>query len=147
MAEDSGEVLARMRGFAGRTELYADRIRMVRDGVAAAMAELLGTFRAEAETVVRLDQIAAFEVYRPLLLPPLLVLHYPGSQPLTGRYWRDAFAENVHMGGFLDQRDIDRFAATLEAALPPQRAEAPLTKASVAEAAPAGDGRPDASSE
>lgn len=114
MTDDSGPALARMRGFAGRTELYPDRVRMVRDGVAAAMAELLGTFRAEAETVVRVDLISAFEIYRPMFLPPLLVLHYAGSEPLTGRYWRDAFAENVHMGGFFDQRDIEHFAEVLE---------------------------------
>jgi|GEM_PF-916953 len=132
MVEDSGEVLARMRGFAGRTELYADRVRMVRDGVAAAMAELLGTFRAEAETVIRMDLISAFEVYRPLFLPPLLVLHYAGSQPLTGRYWRDAFAENVHMGGFFDHRDIEAFAAVLEVA---QRVRATQAKGAEAEAA------------
>lgn len=117
MIEDGDPVLARMRGFAGRTELYSDRVRMVRDGVAAAMAELLGTFRAEVETVIRMDLITAFEVYRPMLLPPLLVLHYAGSQPLSGRYWRDAFAENVHMGGFFDQRDIEEFAVALESQL------------------------------
>lgn len=114
MSERTGPVLACMRGFAGRTELYDDRVRMVRDGLAAAIAEVLGTFRAEAETVIRLDQITAFEVYRPLLLPPLLVLHYAGGRPLSGHYWRDAFSENVHMCGFFDQRDIEPFAATLE---------------------------------
>ena len=112
-----GSLLARMRGFAGRTELYGDRIRMVRDGVAAAMAEALGTFRAEAETVVRLDQLSAFEIYRPMFLPPLLVLHYAGSLPLSGHYWRDAFAENVHMCGFFDQRDVEHFAEVLERAM------------------------------
>src|SRR3546814_2648459 len=44
----TGPVLARMRGFAGRTELYADRVRMVRDGMAAAVAEFLG--RSEEHT-------------------------------------------------------------------------------------------------
>lgn len=117
MSERTGPVLAHMRGFAGRTELYDDRVRMVRDGVAAAIAEILGTFRAEAETLIRLDRITACEIYRPLFLPPLLVLHYAGSQPLSGHYWRDAFAENVHMCGFLDQRDIERFAERLEEAL------------------------------
>lgn len=117
MTEGTGRVLARMRGFAGRTELYGDRVRMVRDGVAAAMAELLGTFRAEAETVIRMDLITGFEIYRPLILPPLLVLHYAGSRPLSGNYWRDAFAENVHMAGFFDQRDVDDFAEAMEAAL------------------------------
>jgi len=117
MEGNQGPLLARMRGFAGRTELYGDRVRMVRDGVAAAMAELLGTFRAEAETVVRLDQLSAFEIYRPMFLPPLLVLHYAGSLPLSGHYWRDAFAENVHMCGFFDQRDVERFAEVLEGAM------------------------------
>jgi hypothetical protein len=119
MTGNEGSVLARMRGFAGRTELYRDRIRMVRDGVAAAMAEVLGTFRAEAETVVRLEQLTAFEVYRPMFLPPLLVLHYAGSRPLTGHYWRDAFAENVHMCGFFDQRDVEHFAEVLEREMRP----------------------------
>src|SRR3546814_15362774 len=81
---------------------------MVRDCMAAAVAEFLGSFRAEAETVVRLDRINAFEISRPVFLPPLLVLHYAGSRPLSGHYWRDAFAENVHMCGFFDQRDIER---------------------------------------
>lgn len=123
MSERTGPVLARMRGFAGRTELYDDRVRMVRDGMAAAIAELLGAFRAEAETLVRLDRITAYEIFRPLFLPPLLVLHYAGSQPLSGHYWRDAFAENVHMCGFFDQRDIGRFAERLEEAL---RARGPV---------------------
>lgn len=127
-------MLARMRGFAGRTELYGDRVRMVRDGIAAAMAELLGTFRAEAETVVRMDLITAFEVYRPMFLPPLLVLHYAGSRPLTGRYWRDAFAENVHMGGFFDQRDIEDFAGALEAVLRAWAAEAAPERVAAADA-------------
>lgn len=117
MTELSDPVIARMRGFAGRTELYDDRVRMVRDGVAAAMAEILHTFRAEAETVIRMDLITGFEVFRPLILPPLLVLHYAGSRPLSGHYWRDAFAENVHMAGFFDQRDLERFVEELEATL------------------------------
>lgn len=117
MIEHAGPVLARMRGFAGTTELYADRVRMVREGFAAATAELLGTFRAEAETVILLDRTTAFEIYRPLFLPPLLVLHYAGSLPLSGHYWRDAFSENVHMCGFFDQRDVERFAARLDEAL------------------------------
>ena len=90
---------------------------MVRDGVAAAMAEILHTFRAEAETVIRMDLITGFEVFRPLILPPLLVLHYAGSRPLSGHYWRDAFAENVHMAGFFDQRDLEEFVGELEATL------------------------------
>src|SRR3546814_11538835 len=90
---------------------------MVRDCMAAAVAEFLGSFRAEAETVVRLDRINAFEISRPVFLPPLLVLHYAGSRPLSGHYWRDAFAENVHMCGFFDQRDIERFADRLDEAL------------------------------
>ena len=117
MTELSDPVIARMRGFAGRTELYDDRVRMVRDGVAAAMAEILHTFRAEAETVIRMDLITGFEVFRPLILPPLLVLHYAGSRPLSGHYWRDAFAENVHMAGFFDQRDLEEFVGELEATL------------------------------
>ena len=117
MTELSDPVIARMRGFAGRTELYDDRVRMVRDGVAAAMAEILNTFRAEAETVIRMDLITGFEVFRPLILPPLLVLHYAGSRPLSGHYWRDAFAENVHMAGFFDQRDLEEFVGELEATL------------------------------
>lgn len=117
MTELSDPVIARMRGFAGRTELYDDRVRMVRDGVAAAMAEILHTFRAEAETVIRMDLITGFEVFRPLILPPLLVLHYAGSRPLSGHYWRDAFAENVHMAGFFDQRDLEHFVEELESTL------------------------------
>ncbi|MEQ8396926.1 hypothetical protein [Thalassobaculum sp.] len=117
MTEQNDPVIARMRGFAGRTELYEDRVRMVRDGVAAAMAEVLHTFRAEAETTIRMDLITGFEVFRPMVLPPLLVLHYAGSRPLTGHYWRDAFAENVHMAGFLDQRDLEQFVEELETTL------------------------------
>ena len=96
---------------------HEDRVRMVRDGVAAAMAEILHTFRAEAETTIRMDLITGFEVFRPMILPPLLVLHYAGSRPLTGHYWRDAFAENVHMAGFLDQRDLEHFVEELETVL------------------------------
>ncbi|EDP66081.1 hypothetical protein BAL199_24079 [alpha proteobacterium BAL199] len=117
MTEQNDPVIARMSGFAGRTELYEDRVRMVRDGVAAAMAEILHTFRAEAETTIRMDLITGFEVFRPMILPPLLVLHYAGSRPLTGHYWRDAFAENVHMAGFLDQRDLEHFVEELETVL------------------------------
>ena len=117
MTEQNDPVIARMSGFAGRTELYEDRVRMVRDGVAAAMAEILHTFRAEAETTIRMDLITGFEVFRPMILPPLLVLHYAGSRPLTGNYWRDAFAENVHMAGFLDQRDLEHFVEELETVL------------------------------
>lgn len=50
-------------------------------------------------------------------MPPLPVLHYAGSEPLTGHYRRDAFAENVHMGGFFDRRDIEDFAEALETGL------------------------------
>lgn len=117
MTEQNDPMIARMSGFAGRTELYEDRVRMVRDGVAAAMAEVLHTFRAEAETTIRMDLITGFEVFRPMVLPPLLVLHYAGSRPLTGHYWRDAFAENVHMAGFLDQRDLEQFVEELETTL------------------------------
>lgn len=138
MTDHGGPVLARMRGFAGRTELYDDRIRIMRDGIAAVIAELLGSFRAEAETVIRVDLITAFEVYRPIFLPPLLVLHYAGSQPLTGHYWRDAFAENVHMGGFFDQRDIGHFAVALESVLRAWAAPAPAVES--AAGTPAGAG-------
>lgn len=117
MTERSGRVLARMRGFAGRTELYEDHVKIVRDGLAASAAKVLGIFRAEAETVIRLDRITGFEVYHPLVLPPLLVLHYAGCRRLSGRYWHDAFTENVHMASFLDQRDVEQFAAALEAEL------------------------------
>ena len=50
-------------------------------------------------------------------VPPLLVLHYAGSRPLSVHYWRDAFAENVHMAGLFDQRDLEEFVGELEATL------------------------------
>lgn len=117
MTEHNGPALAEMHGFAGRAELYRDRVRLVRDGLAAMMAEVLGMKRAEAETVIRMDLITGFEVYRPMFLPPLVVLHYAGSKPISGRYWHDAFAENVHMAAFFDQRDVEHFAESMEDAL------------------------------
>jgi len=75
-----------------------------------------GGFRCLDGAIVRLDPISAFAACRALFLLPTMVLHYAGSEPMAGHYWHGAFAENVHMGGFMDQRDTEHCAAAFQSA-------------------------------
>lgn len=144
MAKATGREIGSARGFLGTITLYADRVQIVRHSIGGEFVELLGVPHALSETVVRLDRISGFEVVHPLLLPPLIVLQYPGSKPLSGPYWHDAVAENVHMMSFMDNRDLDPFTDLLDRAL---RGIAPSEPARLLPAPPVAGpaGRDDAS--
>jgi len=93
-------------GIGGQIRLYKDRIEIHRAGFFVSMLDMLMHVEREIETTIFLEDLAAAHVVRSLLLVEYVRFSYPGSPQPTGRYLRDAFAENALMLRWTDNRDI-----------------------------------------
>jgi hypothetical protein len=98
--------LASLHGMGGHLLLYPDRVTMVRHGPWFTVVNLLSHVEREIETTILLDQLVGVHLVQSLLLVQFLRLTYPGAPALTGRYLRDAFAENAFMYSLSDNRPL-----------------------------------------
>lgn len=95
-------------GIGGRIVLFRDRIEIHRSGFLVSLIDMLLHVEREIETTIFLEDLAAAHVIRSLLMVEYLRFSYPGSPQPTGRYLRDAFAENALMLRWTDNRAAGR---------------------------------------
>ena len=91
-------------GLGGRVELWDREIRIIKGGVLGHLTELLWLGYGLKESSLLLDQIAAVEIVRSIVLPDFIRFSYAGSPDLTGNYVHDALAENALMMNLFDNR-------------------------------------------
>jgi hypothetical protein len=92
------------RGLGGRLELYADRVRIVRQGYLNYFLSLLARRPTLIETTIAIEHISAFDIVHPILFNDFVYVAYPGSPPLSGHPLRDSVAENALLMNFFDNR-------------------------------------------
>ena len=95
-----------LRGVGGWLILYPDRLRIVRQGLAFTGANLVFHLEREMDTVIALRELVGVHFVRSLLLVQFLRLTYPGCPAPSGRYLRDAFAENAFLYSLTDNRPL-----------------------------------------
>ncbi len=93
-------------GIGGNIRLFSDRIEIHRSGLLLNILDMLLHVEREIETTIFLEDLAAAHIVRSLLLVEYVRFSYPGSPQPTGRYFRDAFAENALMLRWTDNRDL-----------------------------------------
>lgn len=93
-------------GIGGDIRLFSDRIEIHRSGLMLSILDMLLHVEREIETTIFLEDLAAAHIVRSLLLVEYVRFSYPGSPLPTGRYFRDAFAENALMLRWTDNRDL-----------------------------------------
>ena len=102
---DDGRVRC-LRGIGGVLMLYADRVRILRDGSWFTAANLLFHMEREMDTVIALRELVGVHFVRSLMLVQFMRLTYPGCPAPTGRYLHDAFAENAFIYSLVDNRPL-----------------------------------------
>ena len=95
-------------GIGGDIRLFSDRIEIHRSGLLLSILDMLLHVEREIETTIFLEDMAAAHIVRSLFLVEYVRFSYPGSPQPTGRYFRDAFAENALMLRWTDNRDLRR---------------------------------------
>lgn len=107
---DDGEAcIGALSGLGGSLLLYADRVRILRQGVWFTAADLLFHVEREMETVISLRELAGVHFVRSLMVVQFVRLTYPGCPAPSGHYLRDAFAENAFMYSLTDNRPLIGF--------------------------------------
>ncbi|NQW11372.1 MAG: hypothetical protein HQ481_16020 [Alphaproteobacteria bacterium] len=114
MQEKAEDMIAQDRGFLGTVTLYPTHLVIERSSVASHVYELLGWHNVIRTSRIQIAAVAGIDVIIPMILPPLLVVRYPGCSLLSGDHWNDAMLENVHMLSFLDHRGFDVLYRELE---------------------------------
>jgi hypothetical protein len=95
-------------GVAGRIELVAEQIRLIKGGVFGHAVELLWLGYGVSEKSIPVRQISAVEIVQPMFLPDFIRFSYPGSPGQTGNYVDDALAENALIMSWSDNRAFYR---------------------------------------
>jgi hypothetical protein len=95
-------------GVAGRIELVAEQIRLIKGGVFGHAVELLWLGYGVSEKSIPVRQISAVEIVQPMFLPDFIRFSYPGSPGQTGNYVDDALAENALIMSWFDNRAFYR---------------------------------------
>ena len=93
-------------GIGGDIRLFSDRIEIHRSGLLLNILDIVLSVEREIETTIFLEDLAAAHIVRSLLLVEYVRFSYPGSPHPTGRYFRDAFAENALMLRWTDNRAL-----------------------------------------
>src|SRR5438067_9806480 len=95
-------------GIAGRIELVAEQIRLIKGGVFGHAVELLWLGYGVSEKSIPVREISAVEIVQPMFLPDFIRFSYPGSPGRTGNYVDDALAENALIMSWFDNRAFYR---------------------------------------
>jgi hypothetical protein len=95
-------------GVAGRIELVAEQIRLIKGGVFGHAVELLWLGYGVSEKSIPVREISAVEIVQPMFLPDFIRFSYPGSPGQTGNYVDDALAENALIMSWFDNRAFYR---------------------------------------
>lgn len=102
----AGAQLAVLRGIGGELLLFQDRLIIRRRGVLFNAANILLHSEREIETVILLRELVGVHLIHSYLLLQFLRLTYPGGPQPSGRYHRDAFAENAFLYSLSDNRPL-----------------------------------------
>lgn len=102
---EAGAVSA-LHGIGGTLALYPDRVRIIRQGFWFTAANLVLHVEREMDTVILLRDLVGVHFVRSLLAVQFIRLTYPGCPAPTGRYMRDALAENAFMYSLTDSRPV-----------------------------------------
>ena len=100
--------VAALRGLGGALVLYPDRLRIIRAGAWFNTVNALLHLERETESVILLGELTGVHLVRSLLLVQFVRLTYAGCPTPSGRYLRDAFAENAFMFSLTDNRPLVR---------------------------------------
>jgi len=101
-------------GFGGKLTLQGNRLKIRKGGVFGLVAAVLGFEGGFTERTLRVDQISAIEVDKPILFFRYLRISYPGAPQMTGHDSRDVMAENAILMSLLDNRPFYRIIARIE---------------------------------
>jgi hypothetical protein len=101
-------------GIGGRLVLTEEQVRLVKGGVFGHAVELLWLGYSVGEASIPVRAISSVEIVEPLFLPNFIRFAHPGGPPLTGRYLKDALAENALIMGWFDNRPFYRIKAWIE---------------------------------
>ena len=109
-------------GLGGRVEFRNGEIRIIKNSAIGHVIDLLLTTYGVMEKRIPLSHVTSIEIVRPLVFPDFFRVTYAGSPPQTGKYLRDALAENAVMMNMFDNRafyDVrDRIARSTSAGRP-----------------------------
>lgn len=114
MQEEIEDMIARDQGFLGTATLYPSHLVIERTGISSHIYEFLGWHNVVRISHIQVETVTGIDVIVPMILPPLLVVRYPGCSLLSGDHWKDAMLENVHMLSFLDHRKFDMLYSELQ---------------------------------
>jgi hypothetical protein len=117
ITDGNNEPLVIADGIGGRIVLYRDHIKITKAGVVATLLDLIGTEAARVEVVIPLDRVSVFRIVSPLFLLQFIAISYPGGEPLTGHYWKDALSDTSLIMNFVDNRKFRDLTRRLEALL------------------------------
>lgn len=106
-------------GIGGRVEFRGGEVRIVKNTAIGHIFDLLWPTYGVMEKRIPLSHVTSVEIVRPLIFPDFIRLTYAGSPPQTGRYLRDALAENALIMNMFDNRSFydvrDRIARSAAA--------------------------------
>ncbi|MDB5415146.1 MAG: hypothetical protein JWR10_3481 [Rubritepida sp.] len=112
-----GRSLASLSGIGGRLTLWPDRIEIERHGVFFSLLNLGFHVEREIGSTIYLRELVGVHLVRSLLLVQFLRFTYAGCPTPSGRYLRDAFAENAYMLSLRDNRPLLAFMRRIDAAI------------------------------
>ncbi len=103
-ATGNGAPLIVAIGIGGRLELMDDRVRLIKDNVLGTVVNLLGLGYGKVNKTITITEISTISIVRPILVPDFIKFTYPGSPESTGKFLKDAFAENALIMNIVDNR-------------------------------------------
>lgn len=101
-----GPRIATLHGLGGHLLLYRDTITIRRHGPLFTTVNVIAHVEREIETTILLRRLVGVHLVRSMLLVQFLRLTYAGAPAPTGRYLRDAFAENAFLYSLTDNRPL-----------------------------------------
>lgn len=104
--EDRSKPLLAAYGLGGALRLYRDHLEIQHYGFAHMLVEFVSFHTPRLSTRVRLSEITAIEVVRPVVMPDYLVVSYAGAPAPNGGYLHRAFASNALLMSYFENRDF-----------------------------------------
>jgi hypothetical protein len=110
-------VLAELHGLGGQLILRPDRLQIAREGMLFSLLNLAYHVEREIGSTIFLRELVGVHLVRSLSMVQFLRFTYAGCPVPTGRYLRDAFAENAFMLSLRDNRPLLAFMERIDAAI------------------------------